>query len=115
MQIDASTILITGGSSGLGAACTQMLADRGAQVIVADVAPPQDEVPAEIADRVLFTRTDVTSEADMRAAILAGEKRFGPLRGAVACAGVLHAERVLGRSGVASLEEFRRVIDINLS
>jgi NAD(P)-dependent dehydrogenase (short-subunit alcohol dehydrogenase family) len=52
---------------------------------------------------------------DMRAAIAAGEERFGPLRGAVACAGVLHAERVLGRTGIASLEEFRRVIDINLN
>jgi NAD(P)-dependent dehydrogenase (short-subunit alcohol dehydrogenase family) len=115
MQIDASTILISGGSSGLGAACTEMLARRGARVIVADLAPPRSELPAEIADRVLFTPTDVTSEADMRAAIAAGEERFGPLRGAVACAGVLHAERVLGRAGVASLEEFRRVIDINLN
>jgi NAD(P)-dependent dehydrogenase (short-subunit alcohol dehydrogenase family) len=66
-------------------------------------------------ERAIFVRTDVTSEADVRAAIAAGGERFGPLRGAVACAGVLHAERVLGRSGVASLDEFRRVIDINLN
>jgi NAD(P)-dependent dehydrogenase (short-subunit alcohol dehydrogenase family) len=115
MQIDGSTILITGGSSGLGAACTEMLARRGARIVVADLAPSRDGVPAEIADRVLFTRTDVTSETDMRAAIAAGEERFGSLRGAVACAGVLYAERVLGRTGIASLEEFRRVIDINLN
>ncbi len=115
MKINSSTILITGGSSGLGAACAEMLARRGAQLIIADLAPPRDGVPAEISDRVLFTRTDVTSETDMRAAIAAGEKRFGPLRGAVACAGILHAERVLGKAGVASLEEFRRVIDINLN
>src|SRR3954469_4360676 len=115
MQIDASTILITGGSSGLGAACTDMLARRGARVIVADIAPPRDGVPAEISNHVFFVRTDVTSEVDMRSAIAAGEERFGPLRGAVACAGVLHADRALGRSGVASLEEFRRVIDINLN
>jgi NAD(P)-dependent dehydrogenase (short-subunit alcohol dehydrogenase family) len=115
MQIDGSTILITGGSSGLGAACMEMLARRGAQVIVADLSPPRGGVPTEIADRVLFVRTDVTSEADMRAAITAGEERFGPLRGAVACAGVLHAERVLGRAGIASFEDFRRVIDINLN
>jgi NAD(P)-dependent dehydrogenase (short-subunit alcohol dehydrogenase family) len=88
-----------------------MLARRGASVIVADVAPPPEPLP----ERALFVPTDVTSEADMRSAISAGEERFGPLRGAVACAGVLHAERVLGRSGIASLEEFRRVIDINLN
>src|SRR6476646_4699778 len=115
MKIDSSTILVTGGSSGLGAACTEMLARRGARIIVADLAPPRDGVPAEISDRVLFTRTDVTSETNMRAAIAAGEERFGTLRGAVACAGILHAERVLGKAGVASLEEFRRVIDINLN
>jgi NAD(P)-dependent dehydrogenase (short-subunit alcohol dehydrogenase family) len=115
MQIDGSTILVTGGSSGLGTACVDMLARRGARVIIADLAPPRDGLPAEIADGVLFARADVTSEADVRAAIAAGTERFGPLRGAVACAGVLHAERVLGRSGIASLEEFRRVIDINLN
>ncbi len=92
-----------------------MLARGGGRIIVADLAPPRIEVAAEIADRVLFTRTDVTSETDMRAAIAAGEERFGPLRGAVACAGVLHAERVLGRTGIASFDEFRRVIDINLN
>src|SRR5215211_7339125 len=106
MRIDAVTILITGGSSGLGAACTQMLAGRGARIIVADLAPSRDGVPTEISDRVHFVRTDVSSESDMQSAIAAGEERFGTLRGAVACAGVLHAERVLGRSGVASLEEF---------
>ena len=115
MQIDGATILITGGSSGLGAACAEMLARRGAGVVVADLSPPKSAVPAEISDRVLFVRTDVTSEADMRTAIAAGEDRFGPLRGAVACAGILYAERVLGRAGIASLQEFRRVIDINLN
>jgi NAD(P)-dependent dehydrogenase (short-subunit alcohol dehydrogenase family) len=111
MEINLSTILITGGSSGLGAACVETLAMRGANVIVADVAPPRGELP----ERAIFVQTDVTSESDMRAAIAAGVDRFGPLRGAVACAGVLHAERILARTGVASLEEFRRVIDINLN
>jgi NAD(P)-dependent dehydrogenase (short-subunit alcohol dehydrogenase family) len=111
MQINASTILVTGGSSGLGAACVKVLAQRGASVIVADLSPPPDDS----SDGVMFARTDVTSESDLRSAIEAGEKRFGPLRGAVACAGILHAEKVLGRNGVASLEQFRRVIDINLN
>jgi NAD(P)-dependent dehydrogenase (short-subunit alcohol dehydrogenase family) len=111
MQIDSAAILVTGGSSGLGAACVEMLAQRGAKVIVADLAPPRSQLP----ERAIFVETNVTSESDMRAAIAAGVERFGPLRGAVACAGVLHAERVLGRNGVASLDEFRRVIDINLN
>ena len=115
MQITASTILVTGGSSGLGAACVEKLARQGANVIVADVAPPRGSTLNEFSDRVLFARTDVTSEADVRSAIAAGEERFGPLRGAVACAGVLHAERLLGRERIASLEDFCRVININLT
>jgi NAD(P)-dependent dehydrogenase (short-subunit alcohol dehydrogenase family) len=115
MQITESTILITGGSSGLGAACVAMLARRRARVVVMDLVPPADGILDKLADRVLFMPADVTSEADVRSAIAAGMERFGPLRGVVACAGVLHAERVLGRNGVASLEEFRRVVNVNLT
>jgi NAD(P)-dependent dehydrogenase (short-subunit alcohol dehydrogenase family) len=115
MQIDSSPILVTGGSSGLGAACVKELARRGARVIIADRAPPGTSLPTEISQNVLFAQTDVTNEDDIRAAIATGEQRFGPLRGVVACAGVLQAERVLGRDGVASLDAFRRVIDINLT
>lgn len=114
MQIETSTILVTGGSSGLGAACVKQLVEHGARAVIADLAPPRDEPGEALADRVVFVQTDVTSEDSVRAAIVAGEERFGPLRGAVICAGVLHAERVLGRGGTASLEAFRRVIDVNL-
>jgi NAD(P)-dependent dehydrogenase (short-subunit alcohol dehydrogenase family) len=64
---------------------------------------------------VVYAQGDVTSEGDVRAAIDVGEAQFGRLRGAIHCAGVLHAEPLLGRNGVASLEEFRRVIEINLT
>jgi len=114
MQIDSSTILITGGSSGLGAACVEMLAHRGAKVIIADVAPPRDGSLGQRSDRALFVKTDVTNEADVRSAIAAGEEELGPLRAVVTCAGILGAERMLGREGIASLDAFRRVIDVNL-
>ena len=37
MKIAASTFLVTGGSSGLGAACVQMLSEEGANVVIADL------------------------------------------------------------------------------
>lgn len=115
MQIAGATILVTGGSSGLGAACVEMLVSRDARVVVADVAPPNGDTLVRNADRVVYVATNVTREAELRSAIGAGVERFGPLRGAIACAGILHAERTLGRGGVASLEAFCRVIDINLN
>jgi NAD(P)-dependent dehydrogenase (short-subunit alcohol dehydrogenase family) len=114
MHLDNATILVTGGSSGLGAASVEVLVRRGARVIVADLAPPPDESHGEVSDRVLFVATDITSEEAVQATIATGVEYFGPLRGLVACAGVLHAERVLGREGVASLEKFRQVINVNL-
>jgi NAD(P)-dependent dehydrogenase (short-subunit alcohol dehydrogenase family) len=37
MKIQGSTFLVTGGSSGLGAACVQRLAGAGANVVIADL------------------------------------------------------------------------------
>jgi len=114
MKLDEAVILITGGSSGLGAACVDKLAEHGARIVIADISPPRDGIPAERAGNVLFAPTDVTNEDQVRAAIAAGEQQFGPLRGVVTCAGILHAERVVGRNGTHALDAFRRVIEINL-
>lgn len=114
MELDRRTILVTGGSSGLGAACVRHLVEAGANVVNADLAAPPAALPDNLALRVIHVRTDVTSEADVRGAVEAAEHTFGPVRGAVLCAGVLHAELILGRDGPASLEAFRRSIEINL-
>ncbi|MBX3436072.1 MAG: SDR family NAD(P)-dependent oxidoreductase [Planctomycetaceae bacterium] len=115
MQISNHTFLVSGGSSGLGGACVQRLLNHGASVIVADLVPPPQHLADQYGARLFFQRTDVTSEADVRSVIATGEPQTGPLRGAVICAGVVHAERVLGRDGAASLDAFRRIIDINLN
>lgn len=114
MSSTSHCILITGGSSGLGLACVKRFSAAGAGVVIADIHPPREGESLD-SERVLHVRTDVTSEADVLSAIQMGIERFGPLRGAVCCAGILHAERVVGREGPASLEDFRRVIDVNLN
>ncbi len=113
MSTNQRCILVTGGSSGLGLACVQRMAAASAGVVIADVNPPRPGASID-EDRVLYIRTDVTSEADVKSAIDQGIARFGPLRGAICCAGILHAERLVGRDGPASLDAFRRVIDVNL-
>jgi len=114
MQIAQQTFLVSGGSSGLGGACVRRLLQQGASVIVADLAPVDAEIVDQYGSRLFFQPTDVTSEDAVRSLIEEGQRQAGPLRGAVICAGIVHAERVLGREGPASLDAFRRVIDVNL-
>lgn len=114
MQIDGSCFLVAGGSSGLGAACVREFVNAGANVVIADLNPPAAIVLEELGDRVRFEKTDVREETDLRSAIENADNTFGNLRGAVVCAGIIHAERTVGKTGAFDLEAFRRVIDVNL-
>jgi NAD(P)-dependent dehydrogenase (short-subunit alcohol dehydrogenase family) len=104
--IEGNTFLVAGGGSGLGAATTNMLAASGARVVVADL---KGEAPED----GRFVETDVTDEDSVRAAVGAAQD-LGEFRGAVNCAGVASAEKVLGREGPHSLDAFAKVVQVNL-
>jgi NAD(P)-dependent dehydrogenase (short-subunit alcohol dehydrogenase family) len=108
---DARSIVVFGGSSGLGAACVAKFAARGEGGVIADLKPPHDL--ALIEDYFAYQPTDVTSEEAVRAALALAQQR-GPLRAVIVCAGILHAAKIAGREGPANLCDFRRVIEINL-
>jgi NAD(P)-dependent dehydrogenase (short-subunit alcohol dehydrogenase family) len=115
MQIANKTFLITGGASGLGAASARLLAQAGANVIIADVNREAGSTLAqELTDRAFFVQTDVTSETSVQQAIRSTLERFNRLDGVLNCAGIGIAEKVLRKNGPASLESFTRVISINL-
>jgi NAD(P)-dependent dehydrogenase (short-subunit alcohol dehydrogenase family) len=113
MEIRGNSFLVAGGGSGLGAACVRMLAVQGAKVTIADI---NDEAGRALADEVAgaqFVHADVTEEARVQEAV-ARAAEVGTLRGAINCAGIAIAAKVLGRDGVHGLASFRRVIDVNL-
>lgn len=114
MEIAGRTILISGGSSGLGAACVRRLVGHGANVVIADLSTAGQALAESLGSKAVFASTDVTSEDDVRRAIELGVQQFGGLHGAITCAGILHAERVVGRDGAASLAAFQKVINVNL-
>jgi NAD(P)-dependent dehydrogenase (short-subunit alcohol dehydrogenase family) len=115
MEIQNRTFLVAGGSSGLGAATAHRLAAAGGQVMIADINEEVGRrVAEEFGDRVDFVRTNVTEEGDVQAAIEATRQRFGGLNGAINCAGIAIATRVLGREGPHDLGWFQRVIGVNL-
>jgi NAD(P)-dependent dehydrogenase (short-subunit alcohol dehydrogenase family) len=115
MQIQQQTFLVSGGASGLGAACARLLAGAGGNVVIADLNRAAGEaLAAELGPRVRFVPTDVTDEAGVQNAVDAAVKAFGELRGVVACAGIGLAEVVHGKRGTHSLASFTKVIQINL-
>ena len=113
MQLKGSVFLITGGGSGLGAATARMAIDNGAQVVIADV---QDgsKYAAELGANARYIKTDVTSEADGKAAVELAIKEFGALNVLVNCAGIAIGEKTIGKNGPHALATFTRVITINL-
>jgi NAD(P)-dependent dehydrogenase (short-subunit alcohol dehydrogenase family) len=65
-------------------------------------------------ERALFTPADVTSADDVTVALQTAADRLGGLNVLVNCAGIGTAMKTFGRSGPAKLEEFTRVIHVNL-
>ena len=114
MDISQSVYLITGGSSGLGAATVRMALDAGARVVVADLAEPRPEVLPPHPNMV-WVRTDVSSESSGQEAVQTAVSRFGRLDVLVNAAGIGPAEKLNGKSGPHRLESFAKVIQVNLT
>jgi len=115
MKIEGRTFLISGGGSGLGAATAAGLVEAGANVMLADIAAETGQkTAADIGAKARFVRTDVTDEASVQAAVRATVETFGGLHGAVNCAGIAIAEKVLGKTGPHNLARFSKVLAVNL-
>jgi NAD(P)-dependent dehydrogenase (short-subunit alcohol dehydrogenase family) len=115
MQVRDRTFLISGGASGLGEATARRLAAAGALVVIADVSDAAGAaLAAELGPSARFVHCDVTDEASVQSAIAAATAAFGRLDGAINCAGILGAARILGRQGPHDLALFRRVVEVNL-
>ncbi|HET8612414.1 MAG TPA: SDR family NAD(P)-dependent oxidoreductase [Sphingomonas sp.] len=114
MELNGSAALVTGGASGLGGATAAMLASRGARVTILDVNAEAGEAhAAAIGGR--FVKADVTSEAEVAAALDQAEWAHGVARILVNCAGVAPAIKTVSKEGKAHpLDAFRKAIEINL-
>lgn len=113
MDLNGTPVLVTGGAQGLGEACALELAARGARVTVLDI---QLERAQAVADRIggLALRCNVTDPADAAAAIAAAREHHGGARLLVNCAGGGAARRVVGKDGPMPMEDFVRVVNLNL-
>jgi NAD(P)-dependent dehydrogenase (short-subunit alcohol dehydrogenase family) len=115
LKIQNKTILVTGGGSGLGAATARLLAANGANVVVCDIDQEHGRaVVQSIGDKARFALCNVADEEQVQAAV-ATALEFGPLNGAVNCAGIGPPSRVVGRKGPHSLDLFKKVLEVNLA
>ena len=101
---------MTGGASGLGAETAAHLARAGARVAVLDVNIEDLREPPGITP----LRCDVPDAASASAAIAAAREKNGPGRILVNCAGIAPGRRIVGREGPMPLDDFTRVIQVNL-
>jgi NAD(P)-dependent dehydrogenase (short-subunit alcohol dehydrogenase family) len=115
MQLQGQTFFISGGASGLGAACARRFAAGGARVIIADLnADAGERLASQLGPNARFAPTDVRDETSVQDAVKLAVGTFGGLHGAINCAGIGLAARTIGREGPHPLSAFVRVITVNL-
>ncbi len=115
MKIEGAGALVAGGASGLGAATSRLLHERGAHVVIADLNAEKGEaLAAELGERATFKPADVSDEKAVGAAVEEAAGADGGLRISICCAGIGWAQRVAGKQGPHDLTVFENVIRINL-
>ncbi len=105
--------VVSGGASGLGAASAAALKQAGAQVVLLD----RDAAAVEAASQAigaLGLAVDVTDGPGMEQAFDTIATKLGRTYVLVNCAGVAEPGSVVRRGVAMPLEEFRRVVHINL-
>jgi NAD(P)-dependent dehydrogenase (short-subunit alcohol dehydrogenase family) len=115
MEIKNSSVIVTGGASGLGAATARRLRGLGAKVVIADLLTEAGEALAgELGDGALFSPTDVTSEASVVRTVQLAVERHSGLQILVNCAGIGGAMKILGKEGPHDLGHYSKIIQVNL-
>ncbi len=115
MRVAEHTFVITGGASGLGAATAEHLVAQGAAVVLLDINQTAVEAQAQRLGRnALGLACDICDAEQVQQALAAALKQFGALHGLINCAGIVGAQRILGRQGPHDLDDFARVLNINV-
>lgn len=110
-RLDGKVAMVTGGASGLGAACARMMAAEGALVLVTDIDEARGEaVVADIGRQAAFQAHDVRDEKQWQAAVARAVAAFGALHVLVNSAGIF----LTGDIEQTELSEWRRLHEIDL-
>ncbi len=113
-DLENRTVIVTGGTSGIGEACVELLARTGANVVAMSI---QREAGDALAKRLteeghpcLFQFGDVSHEEDVKATVDLAVETFGRLDAVVANAGVIRNQKITD----LTLDDFHLMINVNL-
>lgn len=113
-DLDDKVILITGGTSGIGEASTELFARSGAKVVTMSIQGVEGKALEERLTgegrECVFHFGDVSKEEDVKAAVDLAVEKFGRLDAVFANAGVLRNQRITD----ITVDDFRTIIDVNL-
>jgi NAD(P)-dependent dehydrogenase (short-subunit alcohol dehydrogenase family) len=118
MRIQDKVIVITGGASGLGLATARyMVEDKGARVAILDLNDEAGrQAEADLGERAMYLRCDVSDAASAAQALDQVVERFGAIHVCINCAAILGPSKVLGRDGKATpLAKFAQMTAVNLN
>ncbi len=114
MEINNKTVaIVTGGASGLGAATATILSASGIQVAIFDTDIDRARSFSNEIGAFAFD-CDVSSEKIAQDCINKVSIELGVPRILVNCAGIGTPKRIVGKQGVMPLEEFQKIINVNL-
>jgi NAD(P)-dependent dehydrogenase (short-subunit alcohol dehydrogenase family) len=113
MEIQGHSAIVTGAASGMGAASARFLSQAGAKVALLDM---NLDGAKELAEEIggLALHCNVADANSAEEAVRKAREAHGAARFLVNCAGIAPAGRIVGHEGPMPLEEFKRVIDVNL-
>lgn len=112
----AGTIIVTGGSRGIGAAICSRLSDDGYAILVnySSSPEPAEKVAAAIREKggkATAHKADVSNESEVAGMFDTAERELGPLAALVNNAGILGDQRRLDEHDAASIDE---VLGVNV-
>jgi 3alpha(or 20beta)-hydroxysteroid dehydrogenase len=104
----SGVVIVSGGARGMGAAEVRLLAKSGATVVAGDIREEEGRaLQAELGDKCVFTKLDVTVEADWKRAVDLASSR-GKLTGLINNAGIYQPRRLM-ETDLALFEQHIRV------
>lgn len=116
MKLEGKVAIVTGGASGLGESAVREFVSHGCKVSIWDISVDLgSKLVQELGASTIFIKVDVTSEDSVKAALAETVAKFGKVDVLLNSAGILLGRMIVTAKTVHPLEEFERVIRVNLT